>query len=100
MVVTGKRPTAAETEGPDGIRTYDESEIESSGAFTLQEFFETLPRGSDDEQLILVDGVPTELSALTPAMVASIEVSYSGAMPQHGAYARGRALVAKQRPAT
>jgi hypothetical protein len=84
FVVTGKRPTSADMEGPDAIRTYDESEIESSGSFTLQEFFDTLPRGTGEEQLILVDGVPMELDALTPAMVASIEVSYSGAMPQYG----------------
>lgn len=92
FVVTGRRPSAAEMDGPDGIRTYDESEIESSGVFTLQEFLDTLPRGDDEEQLILVDGVPTELSALTPAMVAAIEVSYSGAMPQYGAYSRGRII--------
>lgn len=92
FVVTGKRPSAADTSGADGIRTYDESEVEASGAFTLQEFIDTLPRGSGGEQLILVDGVPMELSALTPAMVGAIEVSYSGAMPQYGAYSRGRII--------
>lgn len=93
FIVTAKRPSAADDmEGPDGIRTYDESEIESSGVFSLREFLDTLPRGDDEDQLILVDGVPTELTALTPAMVAAIEVSYSGAMPQYGAYARGRII--------
>lgn len=92
MVVSGKRPSTADAGGADGIRTYDESEVEASGAFTLQEFIETLPRGNGEEQLILVDGVPMELATLTPAMVAAIEVSYSGAMPQYGAYSRGRII--------
>lgn len=91
MVVTGKRPSATDA-GVAGIRTYDESEIEASGSFTLQEFIEQLPRGSGDEQLILVNGVPMDLADLTPAMVAAIEVSYTGVMPDYGAFSRGRII--------
>jgi hypothetical protein len=93
FVVTGRRPSASDA-GPDGIRTYDQSEIDASGAFTLEEFLESLPRGSGEGQVVLIDGMPADqdIASLTPAMVAAIEVSYSGAMPAYGAYARGRII--------
>ena len=37
MVVTAPRVAAADLDGPDDLRTYDESEIESTGAFNVQE---------------------------------------------------------------
>ena len=94
VVVTATRPAAADVDGPDELRTYDQAEVENAGAFNLQEFIDQLPRGADGDTLVLIDGMPAylDLASLSPAMVAAIEVSYSGSMPAYGAYAKGRVI--------
>ncbi len=95
FVVTAKRPTGADAATQDAISTYDSAEIEESGAFSVQEFLGNLPRGNGGQQLVLIDGVPTylDISTLSPAMIAAIEVSYSGSMPAYGAYSKGGPVI-------
>lgn len=94
FVVSGTRVHAADTEGHDLTKTYTASDVEDSGAFTVAEYLDTLPRAGGREQLVLIDGVPSylDLSALSPGMIEGIEVSNSGALPQYGAYASGRVI--------
>ncbi len=95
FVVTGTRVHASDAEGPNRIRTYTPTDVEDSGAFSVGEYLDSLPPSTGGgQQLVLVDGVPTylDLSALSPAMIAGIDVSNSGAMPEFGAYTNGRVI--------
>ena len=93
--VSASRVSASDVEGPQSIENYNAADIDESGAFSLNEFFDTLPPGAEgDEQLVLIDGQPAYLdpAMLALGMIESIEVSVEGAMPEHGAYARGRVI--------
>ncbi|WP_221032401.1 TonB-dependent receptor [Actomonas aquatica] len=95
LEVNESRATVADTVGLQDLQHYGESDLEESGAFDLNEFFDTLPEGAEgDEQLVLIDGQPVYLdpSMLDFSMIETIEVSLEGSMPQHGAYARGRVI--------
>jgi iron complex outermembrane receptor protein len=95
LKVSGSRISAGDSAGPEPTDVYDAHDLEESGAFDMEEFFSRLaesPAGT--EQLVLIDGQPTylDISKLPPEMVASIEVSNYGALPQYGAYANGRVI--------
>ena len=93
--VNGARLSASESASPEPTDVYDAHDLEESGAFDMDEFFSQLPESpAGTEQLVLVDGQPTylDISKLPPEMVASIEVSNYGALPQYGAYANGRVI--------
>ncbi len=93
--VTGSRVSPGDAAGPEPTEVYDARDLEESGAFDMAEFFSQLaesPVGT--EQLVLIDGQPTylDISKLPPEMIASVEVSNYGALPQYGAYANGRVI--------
>lgn len=93
--VTASRESAGKAEGPEPVDHYDSTQIDDSGAFTLDEFFDTLPPGADgDEQLVLIDGQPAYIdpSMLALGMIESVDVSLEGSMPQYGARANGRVI--------
>lgn len=93
--VSATRVRASEAEGARPMEQYDPTQIEESGAFTVEEFFETLPPGDEDEeQLVLIDGVPAYLdpAMLALGMIEGIDVALEGSMPQHGAQADGRVI--------
>lgn len=93
--VSASRVSASAVEGPQAIENYSSADIDESGAFTVSEFLDTLPPGAEgDEQLVLIDGQPAYLdpAMLALGMIEAIEVSTEGAMPEHGAYARGRVI--------
>lgn len=93
--VTGAGVTTSESVGVEPTDLYDASDIEDSGVFDIGEFFDRLPTSpAGTEQLVLIDGKPTymDVSKLPPEMIASIEVSNYGALPQYGAYAEGRVI--------
>ncbi len=90
--VSASRVRASDIEGPQSIENYNAADIDASGAFTLDDFFDTLPPGAEgDEQLALIDGQPACLAPalLALGMIEGIEVSVEGSMPRHGARARG-----------
>lgn len=88
--VSATRLNPADTTGAGDIEDYDASAIDDSGAFTVDEFLDTLPP-TEGKTLVLVDGVPTylDIASLPLDMIQSIEVSRDGAMPQYGAYSSG-----------
>jgi len=93
--VTAPRVIAADSEGPQLVEEYDPGDIQSSGAFSVEEFLENLPPADGDSpQLILIDGRPTYLdpNSLPVGMIARIEVSNDGSMPEYGAYSSGRII--------
>lgn len=93
--VNGSNLSASDTMGTEPTEIYHAQDVEESGAFDLAEFFSQLPESpAGTEQLVLIDGEPTylDISKLPPEMIASIEVSNEGALPQYGAYANGRVI--------
>lgn len=95
LVVTAERLEVSDVEGPTALELYDGTEIEDSGAFSVDEFFETLPPGdTGDQQLVLINGEPAYLdpSMLPLGMIEGIEVSLNGSMPQYGARTNGRVI--------
>lgn len=95
MKVSGAGIGASEAAAAELTEVYDAQDLEDSGVFDLAEFFDQLPPSPlGEEQLVLVDGQPTYLNValLPPEMIASIEVSVHGALPQYGAYANGRVI--------
>lgn len=93
--VTAGRVAASEVEGPDGTEVHDARDIESTGAFSVEEFIATLPPPEQGtRQLVLVDGRETYLdpNTLPVGMIESIEVNRDGAMPQYGAFTDGRII--------
>ncbi|HWA28008.1 MAG TPA: hypothetical protein VG734_20320 [Lacunisphaera sp.] len=94
-VTPGGAAAASDATGTEQTDVYSTQDIEESGVFDLDEFFAQLPISpAGSEQLVLVDGRPTYLniSDIPPEMVASIEVSNNGALPQYGAFANGRVI--------
>ena len=95
LEVVATRERVSETDDPDAIELFDRESIDDSGAFSLDEFLETLPPARDgDEQLVLIDGEPTYLdpSTIPLEMVEGVDVSRDGSMPALGAYASGRVI--------
>lgn len=99
--VTSSSLSTLDTATPDGVTTYDAGEIDSSGSFSVDDFLQTLPPAQQGaEQLFLIDGRETYLdpNALPIGMIAGIEVSRDGSMPQYGAYADGQVINLKLKP--
>lgn len=95
FLITESRVASADVEGPQDISQYDAQHIESTGAFSVEEFIETLPSPEPGTtQLVLIDGRPTYLdpNSLPIGMIADIEVSNEGSMPQYGAFNNGRII--------
>ncbi len=95
FVITGERLTVSDVEGPRAVDRYDITDIEDSGAFSLDEFLETLPPGQEGgEQLVLINGEPAyiDVSMLPLSMIEGIDVSPNGSMPQFGARASGQVI--------
>ncbi len=93
--VSGAGLGHGESAGTEPTEVYGEQDLEESGVFDLAEFFAQLPESpAGTEQLVLIDGQPTylDISKLPPEMIASIEVSNHGALPQYGAFANGRVI--------
>ncbi len=93
--VTSDRLAASDVEGPESLDRYDPQQIDDTGAFTLNEFLETLPgAGSDEEVLVLIDGEPAYIdpSTLPLGMIEGVEVARDGFMPEYGAQSSGRVI--------
>ncbi|WP_438480217.1 hypothetical protein [Oleiharenicola lentus] len=93
--VSGSRASASDVGGTTPTDNYSAEDIDNSGAFDLGEFLGQLPPSPNGkEQLVLIDGEPTylDISTLPPEMIQGIEVSNYGAMPQYGAFAKGRVI--------
>ena len=93
--VTDDRIAASDQEGVEMLDRYDSQQIDDTGAFSMTEFFDTLPgAGSDEEVLVLIDGEPAYIdpSTLPLGMVEGIEVSRDGSMPEYGAQSSGRII--------
>jgi iron complex outermembrane receptor protein len=93
--VTSDRLAASDQEGAQSLDRYDPQQIDDTGAFTLNEFLETLPgAGSDEEVLVLIDGEPAYIdpSTLPIGMVEGIDVARDGSMPEYGAQSGGRVI--------
>lgn len=99
--VTASRVAASEVEGPQTIDRYDGDHIASTGAFSPGEFLSSLPPAEEGtRQLVLVDGRPTflDIDSLPLGMIASIEISRDGSMPEYGAFTNGRVINIKLKP--
>jgi len=99
--VTASRVAASEVEGPEAIERYDDAQIASTGAFSVQEFLSSLPAAEEGtQQLVLIDGRPTFLdpATLPLGMIAGIDVSQDGSMPSIGAYSGGRIINIRLKP--
>lgn len=93
--VSGAGVSANTAAGTEATEVFTERDLAESNVFDVGEFFSQLaasPAGT--EQLVLINGKPTymDVSKLPPEMIASIEVSNYGALPQYGAYANGRVI--------
>ena len=100
--VTASRVAASDVEGPEAIERYDDAQIASTGAFSVQEFLASLPAAEEGtQQLVLIDGRPTFLdpATLPLGMIAGIDVSRDGSMPSIGAYSSGRIINIRLKPA-
>ncbi len=101
FTVAGTKISATEVEGPQGLDTYDPAFIEGSGAFSVNEFIGSLPETEEGTTtLVLIDGRPTYLDpgSLPIGMIAGIEVSRDGSMPQYGEYHNGRIINIRLKP--
>lgn len=93
--VSGAGVSANTAAGTEATEVYTARDLAESAVFDVGEFFSQLaasPAGT--EQLVLINGKLTymDVSKLPPEMIASIEVSNYGALPQYGAYANGRVI--------
>jgi hypothetical protein len=93
--VTSSRAVASDSEGPQPIEHYESEQLYDSGAFSVDEFIDNLPPAEGgSEVLVLIDGQPAYIdpASLPLSMIAGIEVSRDGSMPEHGAYANGQVI--------
>ena len=101
FTVSDSRVSASEIEGPQSMDTYDPAYIDSTGAFSVNEFIGSLPDPEEGTTtLVLIDGRPTYLdpSSLPLGMIAQIEVSEDGSMPQYGEFHNGRIINIRLKP--
>lgn len=93
--VSSDRLAASDQESPDSLNRYDARQIDDTGAFTMNDFLETLPgANSSEEVLVLIDGEPAYIdpSTLPLGMVEGVDVARDGSMPEFGAQSSGRVI--------